>query len=184
MPFRIVPLDIADQRTAMVSLPPGGRKNTVSADTWAVLAEIESDDVATVLERLAEAGVAGYAVVPGGQRARAIGHYHLYVDAMKYGQAEAAMMAFLRSKPRSVDMPVARRTSRATTRRRVVPVALRRLAKNDAVKTVMGVLGGAAFLALACLYVYLRGSTSFPTVHDVHHTTHTQQAPGTAPSAP
>jgi hypothetical protein len=184
MPFRIVPLEHADQRTATVSLPPGGRKNTVSADAWAILAEIESDDVTTVLGLLAEADVAGYAVVPGGQRARAIGNYHLYVDAMQYGQAEAAMMAFLRSKPRSVDMPVVRRTRRATSRRRVVPVALRRLAENDAVKTVMGVLGGAAFLALACCYVYLRGAASFPTVHDVHHATHTQQAPGTAPSAP
>ncbi len=182
MPFRIVPLEHADQRTAIVSLPPGGRKNTVSADSWAILAEIESEDVATVLDRLGAAGVGGYAVVPGGQKARAIGRYHVYVDAMQYGQAEAAMMAFLRSKPRPVDMPAVRRPRRP--RRPVVPVALRRLAKNDAVQTVMGVLGGAVFLALACYYVYLKGSTSFPTVHDVHHTPHTQQAPGTAPSAP
>ena len=183
MPFRIVPLENADQRTAMVSLPPGGRKNSVSANSWAILAEIESGDVATVLDLLAEASVGGYAVVPGGQKARAIGRYHLYVDAMQYGQGEAAMMAFLRSKPRPVDMPAVGRPSRA--RRNLIPVALRRLARNDAVRTAMSVLGGAAFLAVACYYVYVKGSTSFPTVHDVHqHGTPTQQAPGAGPSAP
>jgi hypothetical protein len=183
MPFRIVPLDNADQRTAMVSLPPGGRKNSVSADSWAILAEIESGDVTTVLDLLAEAGVGGYAVVPGGQRARAIGRYHLYVDAKQYGHGEAAMMTFLRSKPPPVDVPTVRRPRRP--RRNVVPVPLRRLAKNNVVQTAMGVLGGAAFLALACYYVYLKGSTSFPTVHDVHqHGTPTQQAPGAGPSAP
>jgi hypothetical protein len=166
-----------------LSLPPGGRKNSVSADSWAILAEIESGDVATVLDRLAEGGIGGYAVVPGGQKARAIGRYHLYVDAMQYGQGEAAMMAFLRTKPREVDVPAARRPSRA--RRNVVPVALRRLAKNNVVQTTASVLGGVVFLALACYYVYLKGSTSFPTVHDVHqHGTNTQQVPGTGPSAP
>lgn len=79
-------------------LPPGGRGNGVSADTWVLLAELEADYVTTVLDLLAEADVGGYVAAPGGQRARANGCHHLYVDTMRYHRAEDVLMLFLRGK--------------------------------------------------------------------------------------
>ena len=48
-------------------LPPGGKDNGVWADTWAIIADLESDDVAEVLNLLAEADVGGYVAIPGGR---------------------------------------------------------------------------------------------------------------------
>lgn len=117
MPFRIVPFDDdEEQRNAMVFLPPGGRHNDLIADRWAPLAELESQDVTAVLDFFAEAGIAGYAAIPGGRRAQSIGRYHLYVDRRKFNEAEDAFMAFLRGKePRLVGGVRRRPPVKATT---------------------------------------------------------------------
>ncbi len=80
-------------------LPPGGRDNGVWADTWELIADLESDEVATVLDLLAAADIGGYAAIPGGRRARARGPvaYTLWVDAMQYGPAGDMLIRFMRS---------------------------------------------------------------------------------------
>jgi hypothetical protein len=81
-------------------LPPGGTDNGVWADTWGLIADIDSADVAMVLDLLAAADVGGYAAVPGGRRARARGPvpHSLWVDAMQYGLAEDVLIMFMRSR--------------------------------------------------------------------------------------
>jgi hypothetical protein len=99
MPSRILPIDEYEERhDPMVYLPPGGRHNDVSADVWVPIAELELRDVTVILGLLADADVGGYAALPGGQRAHSIGHYHLYVDRMKYNRAEEVLMVFLHGK--------------------------------------------------------------------------------------
>lgn len=79
-------------------LPPGGVDNGVWADTWELITDLDSGDVATVLGLLAAADVGGYAAVPGGRRARARGPvpFTLWVDAMQYGRAEDVVIRFMR----------------------------------------------------------------------------------------
>ncbi len=79
-------------------LPPGGRDNGVWADTWELIADLESAEVTTVLDLLAAAEVGGYAAIPGGRRARARGPvpHTLWVDAMQYGLAEDVLIRFMR----------------------------------------------------------------------------------------
>jgi len=78
-------------------LPPGGFDNGVWADTWELIADLDSGDVATVLALLAMADVGAYAAIPGGRRARARDPvpYTLWVDAMQYGLAEDMMIRFM-----------------------------------------------------------------------------------------
>ncbi len=79
-------------------LPPGGRDNGVWADTWELIADLDSGHVPTVLDLLAQCDVGGYAAIPGGRRARARGPvaYSLWVDAMQYGLAEEVLIRFMR----------------------------------------------------------------------------------------
>jgi hypothetical protein len=79
-------------------LPPGGSDNGVWADTWALIADLETSHVPTVLGLLATADIGGYAAVPGGRRARARGPvpHSLWVDAMQYGRAEDVLIRFMR----------------------------------------------------------------------------------------
>jgi hypothetical protein len=81
-------------------LPPGGIDNGVWADTWELIADLDSADVATVLGLLAIAEVGGYVAIPGGRRARARGPvpYSLWVDAMQYGLAEEVLIKFMQSR--------------------------------------------------------------------------------------
>jgi hypothetical protein len=76
----LIPLDELKQRSVTYWLPPGGRGNGVGADTWVKLAELETGYATTILDLLAEANVGGYVTIPGGQKARADGRYHLYVS--------------------------------------------------------------------------------------------------------
>jgi hypothetical protein len=80
-------------------LPPGGRDNGVWADTWELIADLESAEVTTVLDLLAAADIGGYAAIPGGRRARARGPvaHTLWVDAMQYGPAEEVLIRFMRT---------------------------------------------------------------------------------------
>ena len=82
-------------------LPPGGIDNGVWADTWELIADLDSADVATVLGLLAMADVGGYVAIPGGRRARARGRpvpYSLWVDAAQYGLAEDLLIRFMQSR--------------------------------------------------------------------------------------
>jgi hypothetical protein len=94
----LIPMEELKRHGVMYWLPPGGRGNGVSADTWLLLAELEAGYVTTVLDLLAEADVGGYVASPGGQRAHANRCDHLYVDAMRYHRAEDVLMLFLRGK--------------------------------------------------------------------------------------
>jgi hypothetical protein len=80
-------------------LPPGGRDNGVWADTWELIADLESAEVTTVLDLLAAAEIGGYAAIPGGRRARARGPvpHTLWVDAMRYGLAQDVLISYMRS---------------------------------------------------------------------------------------
>ncbi len=62
------------------------------------LADLEVDDVAEVLEMLAEAGVGGYAAHLGGHGSgkEASTCHRLWVDALQGNRAEELVMAFLR----------------------------------------------------------------------------------------
>ncbi|MDT5015510.1 MAG: hypothetical protein QOD39_1670 [Mycobacterium sp.] len=83
-------------------LPPGGRDNGIWADTWELIADLDSIDVATVLDLLATADIGAYVAVPGGRRARARGPvpHTLWVDAMQYGRAGDVLITFMRDRAR------------------------------------------------------------------------------------
>jgi hypothetical protein len=81
-------------------LPPCGRDNGVWADTWVLIADLDSGDVTTVLDLLAATDIGGYVAVPGGRKARArapVAHT-LWVDAMQYGLAEDVLIRFMRDR--------------------------------------------------------------------------------------
>jgi hypothetical protein len=86
-------------------LSPGGQDNGVWADTWAMIADLESGDVAEVLDLLAEADVGGYVAIPGGQKARAKGPvcHRLWVDSTQYHRAEDVLIRFLRDRERKAE---------------------------------------------------------------------------------
>ena len=81
-------------------LPPGGRDNGIWADTWELIADLDFEAAATVLDLLAEGDIGGYVAVPGGRRARAKGPVllTLWVDAMQYGRAEDVLIGFMRGR--------------------------------------------------------------------------------------
>ena len=93
-------------------LPPGGKDNGVWADTWAIIADLESDDVAEVLNLLAEADVGGYVAIPGGQKSRARGPVcqRLWVDSVQYHRAEDVLIRFHRDRQRTGGYPVSARS--------------------------------------------------------------------------
>ena len=100
MSSQIRPLEDLTQFDIAYWLAPGGRDNGVWADMWVRIADLDSRDVATVLDLLAAADVGGYGAVPGGTRARAKGPvpHGLWVDAMQYGLAEDVLIRFMRGR--------------------------------------------------------------------------------------
>ncbi len=90
------------QRGVMYFLPPGGVYNDVWASNWVLLVDLDKNDVAPVLERLAAADIGGYVATPGGGRRdphRQVIHC-LYVDTQQYGRAEAVVIDYLRDRRR------------------------------------------------------------------------------------
>ena len=81
-------------------LPPGGKDNGVWADKWALISDLDADDIAEVLYRLADADIGGYVAIPGGRRARARGPvgYSLWVDLTQYHRAENMLMLWMRGR--------------------------------------------------------------------------------------
>ena len=92
----VMPLEELKKRSVMFWLPGGGRDNGVWADTWVLLAELEEDDAATVMDSLAEAGVGGYTVAVRGPRNGPDGKHRLYVDTQRYHRAEELLMVSMR----------------------------------------------------------------------------------------
>ena len=100
MSSQIRPLDDVAARGMAYWFAPGGTDNGVWADTWVLLADLDSDDATTVLDLLARADVGGYATTSGGRRARARGPVPLtlWVDAMQYGLAQDVLIRFMRDR--------------------------------------------------------------------------------------
>ena len=67
---RVIPLEYLKERDLMFWLPPGGQDNDVWADTWVILAELESADAAPILALLQDADVGAYIAGPSGRRAQ------------------------------------------------------------------------------------------------------------------
>jgi hypothetical protein len=97
-----IPLEELKRRSVSFWLPPGGRDNGVWADTWVMLAELEADDTAPVLNLLAQNEVGGYTVHTRSPRVRTNGCHLLYVDTTRYHQAEDVLMIFLRGKRKAL----------------------------------------------------------------------------------
>ena len=88
-------VDVTDERfeemvqEALDGMPPGlqGRDHSSSADTWVVLAELESGYFATVLDLPAEDDIAGRIAVTRGQS-----------ETMRSQRAEDVLALFLRGR--------------------------------------------------------------------------------------
>jgi hypothetical protein len=170
----VLPLEELAQRSVMYWLPFDGWDNGVWADTWVILADIENEDVTAVLDLLAEADVGGYVVIPHGQKARAGGRHHLYVDTMRYHRAEDVLMLFLRGKEPRPDgaRRAARRTAANVTQvrhSRAIAPMISRLALKDAMRRAIWVLIGAILIALALAGAYYTGPAFYPSVRQGPH---------------
>jgi hypothetical protein len=172
---RVMQLEELKQRSVMYWLPPGGRDNGVWADTWVILAELEAGDATAVLDLLAEADIGGYVAIPAGQKARANGCHHLYVDMMQYQRAVDVLMLFLRGKGSHSDgagtaaKGPSTRNSIEVSRWCVIAAVIRQLTMKEALRKVIWVLIAAALIALALTFVYYAGSARFPAVHPSPH---------------
>jgi hypothetical protein len=94
------PLSDLSHRPIAFWLPPGGADNGVWASNWAELADLDLDDIATVLALLARAGIGGYVATPGGRARRHRKQVHrLWVDSLQYHRAEDVLMAHLNRRP-------------------------------------------------------------------------------------
>jgi hypothetical protein len=187
---RVIPLEELKLRSVMYWLPFGGRDNGVWADTWVLLADIETDDVTPVLGLLAEADVGGYTArsrgvaavsrgqaavsrgqnaVSRGQNARTDGWHRLYVDTMSYHRAEDVLILFMRAKGPRPDHPWT--DAKRPTTRNVTPTphsrAIARI--KDAVGRAICVLIWVALIALGLAGAYYTGPTSHPCVHPSPH---------------
>jgi hypothetical protein len=87
--FHLIPLQELKRHSVTYWRP--GRDSGASADTWVILAELESGFVATVLDLPAEDDVGGQVAAPGGQTARA----NVSADTMRSQQAEEVLTLFL-----------------------------------------------------------------------------------------
>jgi hypothetical protein len=87
--FHLIPLQELKRYSVTYWRP--GRDNGASADTWVVLAELESGFFATVLDLPAEDDVDGHVAAPCGQTARA----KLSADTIRTQRAEEVLALFL-----------------------------------------------------------------------------------------
>ena len=170
----VIPLEALAQRSVMYWLPFGGRDNGVWANTWVLLADIETGHATAVLDLLAEADVGGYVAIPRGQRARGGGRRHLYVDALRYHRAEDVLMPFLRGKQPRPDGPrtCAKRSTTSDVTQpslwRAIAAVISQLPMKDAVCRATWILIGAALITLALAGAYYNGPTYHPSVHPRH----------------
>jgi hypothetical protein len=159
---RVIPLEYLKERDLMFWLPPGGQDNDVWADTWVILAELESADAAPVLALLQDADVGAYIAAPSGLKGAASRGVQLYVDREQHNRATDVVMQFLRGKDQpAVPVKASKPTPqvRPKVKRRSVRILL----------TTAQVAAVAALIALGLLLAYYRGPSLFPTVHRVQH---------------
>jgi hypothetical protein len=102
-----------DQLPTTFWLPPGGKANGVEAAQWVVLADLQADEVAEVLDMLAQAGIGGYAARLSGQGVGKRGSicHRLWVDTMQLHRAEEVLMSFLRYRSGQMQCAPAKRKS-------------------------------------------------------------------------
>jgi hypothetical protein len=162
MPSRIVPLEYLKERDLMFWLPPGGQDNEVWADTWVILAELESAYAAPVLALLHDADVGAYIARPSGLRGAASRSVHLYVDREQHNKAVDVLMLFLRGRDRP-PAPV-----KSPVRKQPKPTKRTPSAAQLAVLMVLRFVLGAVFVALFLWLIYHDGPRVFPTVHPSH----------------
>ncbi len=160
------PLENLKRRSVMFWLPPAGRDNGVWADTWVQLATFEPGDATTVLELLAKADVGGYAAARRGRKGAIDGRHDVYVDRMRYHEAQDVVMLFLRGKappPGETKAPSTRppRGGSAT----VSPKAGRRRAIKNHLGNAIGVMILAGVIALGLAWLYYEGASRFPVAH-------------------
>lgn len=160
---RVVPLEYLKERDLAFWLPPGGRDNEIWADTWVILADLESADAAPVLALLHDADVGAYIASPSGLRGATARTVQLYVDREQHNKAVDLLMLFLRGKsPRPIRV-------KAATQPRPKRVKRSRSAALRTVVLMLKVAAIAGLLALGMLLAYYRGPSLFPTVQHGHH---------------
>ena len=188
MPYvRIIPMEELKQRDVAFWLPPGGKYNSVWADTWVILAEIEARDSTTVLDLLADADVGGYIATPSGRQGRANDCQHLYVDRSQYDRAVDVMMLFLRGKGPGPDSPpelTKRPAAKAAARASLfgaIAASVRPVTMKPLVQRAILVAAVAIAIALGIAVIYLKEIAYFHALHHVPADTHHTQVIGPPP---
>lgn len=166
---RVIPLEYLKERDVMFWLPPGGQDNDVWADTWVILADLESDDAAPVLAALHDADIGGYVARPSGLKGAAAHTRQLYVDREQIHRATDVVMLFLRGKEQPT-MPRAERIAPKIRSRIKTP------AVPHAVSVALQVAFMAGLIALGMAFAYYRGASMLE--HRLHHPAPTSNAPG------
>ncbi|WP_210419648.1 hypothetical protein ACRDU6_07555 [Mycolicibacterium sp. ELW1] len=166
---RVIPLEYLKERDIMFWLPPGGQDNDVWADTWVILADLESAHAAPVLALLHDADIGGYVARPSGLRGAATDGVQLYVDREQIHRATDVVMQFLRGKETPV-MPRAERVAPSIRSRITVPAVPR------AVSVALQFAFLAGLIALGMAFAYYRGASMME--HRLHHPTPTSTVPG------
>jgi hypothetical protein len=91
-----------DQRGRAFWLPPGGFGNGIGASAWAEIADLTEEELPKVLFALVESRIAGYVAIVQPKAVEAGNMqivYRLWVDSLRYLQAEDVLMEVLRSRP-------------------------------------------------------------------------------------
>ncbi|BBY63152.1 hypothetical protein [Mycolicibacterium helvum] len=168
---RVIPLEYLKERDLMFWLPPGGQDNDVWADTWVILAELESAHAAPVLALLHDADVGAYIAGRSGLKGAADRGVALYVDREQHSRATDVVMQFLRGKDQPA-VPVKSAKPAPKVHPKVTPRAVRILLMALQVAFVAGLF------ALVLLWAYYRGPSMFPGVQRAHHPAPASNAPG------
>lgn len=160
---RIIPLEYLKERDVMFWLPPGGQDNDVWADTWVIIAELDTADAEPVLDLLHDNDIGAYVARPSGLKGASSPGRQLYVDREQYTRAIDVLMLFLRRKDQPVvPARVARKPAKA---KRDAPPKT----KPRAIRILLAgikIAAGATLLALAVLLIYYKYSAR---VQHAHH---------------
>ncbi|WP_431235083.1 hypothetical protein ACQ856_11545 [Mycolicibacterium psychrotolerans] len=166
---RVIPLEYLKERDVMFWLPPGGQDNDVWADTWVILADLESADAASVLTLLHDADIGGYVARPSGLKGATDHTRQLYVDREQIHRATDVVMLFLRGKEQPA-MPGAERIAPKIRSRIKAPAVPR------TVSVALQVAFMAGLIALGMAFAYYRGASMLE--HRLPHPAPTSNAPG------
>jgi hypothetical protein len=158
MTFRFDPEHL---RNEMFQVPGSATTNGLTADGWTVLAVLESQEKAGILDALADKEVAGYTMPVRGGSTRT-GVWQLYVDSTKYNRAEEILMDYLRGKTK----PPPGASTRAAVPSTPHPVltSVRRIWAIRAVRLGVQIVFGALVFGGLLWFLYLYGETRFPEV--------------------